>query len=350
MPVQQLTRIALTLALFASALPLATAADSIPVRVHEIENQGAYNKRYSYFLVLLEHVLNASCEECVIEKVAFPLATSTRNAVHLQKGRIDVAWINTNPAREKLLRPIRIPIYKGLIGWRLLLAREGTANKLRNVANLEQLQTFWAGQGHDWPDTPILKSAGLQVRTSDSWEGIIHLLQQERIDYFPRGLNEIIYEAQTLRHQGIVIEHSLALHYPAAVYFYVAKDNQVLAQRLEAGFETIIKNGEFDRLFHHFFGADIREAHLETKRIIELKNPNLPPLTPLSRTELWFTPANVVTSNAVTSKAVTSNPVTLKAGAAKAVASDTYSESLPEAASAGPASAPPENAAPPEPQ
>ncbi|WP_028885480.1 transporter substrate-binding domain-containing protein [Teredinibacter turnerae] len=331
MLVQRLPRIALTLALLASGLPPAKAAEPIPVRVHEIENQeGAYNKRYSYFLVLLEHVLNASCEECVVEKVAFPLATSTRNTVHLQKGRIDVAWLNTNSAREKQLRPIRIPIYKGLIGWRLLLAREGTANKLKDVTSLEQLQTFWAGQGHDWPDTPILKSAGLRVRTSDSWEGIIHLLRQERIDYFPRGLNEIFYEAQTLRHHGIVIEHSLALHYPAAVYFYVAKHNQVLAQRLEAGFETIIKNGVFDRLFHHFFDADIRAAHLETKRIFELSNPDLPPLTPLSRAELWFTPASVLGSNVV--------------------ASGTQNKTVPEAASAGPANAPPENAAPPEPQ
>ncbi|WP_045826536.1 transporter substrate-binding domain-containing protein [Teredinibacter turnerae] len=350
MLVQRLPRIALTLALFACGLPLAKAAEPIPVRVHEIENQGAYNKRYSYFLVLLEHVLNASCEECVVKKVAFPLATSTRNTVHLQKGRIDVAWLNTNSAREKQLRPIRIPIYKGLIGWRRLLAREGTANKLKDVTSLEQLQTFWAGQGHDWPDTPILKSAGLQVRTSDTWEGIIHLLRQERIDYFPRGLNEIFYEAQTLRHHGIVIEHSLALHYPAAVYFYVAKHNQALAQRLEAGFETIIKNGVFDRLFHHFFDADIRAAHLETKRIFELSNPDLPPLTPLSRAELWFTPASVVGSNVVGSNVVGSNAVTLKAGASKVVASGTQNKTVPEAAPAGPANAPPENAAPPEPQ
>lgn len=44
----------------------------------------------------------------------------------------------------------------------------------------------------------------------------------------------------------------------------------------------------FDKLLHQHFDDIIERSGLESRVILELKNPLLPPETPLSRKELWF--------------------------------------------------------------
>lgn len=263
----------------------------------EIENT-LYVKRYKYFEELVVLLLRESCELCKVKKIQFPAATSTRNIKHLNKGRIDIAWMNTTKQRERELLAIRYPIYRGLIGWRLLLIKNGDQQRFSKVENPAQLRALWAGQGHDWPDTQVLRHAGLGVRTSDNWHGIMNLLYQGRIDYFPRGLNEIQFEAESLKDRDIVIEKHLALYYPAAFYLFVARDNQELAMQLTHGFEAALHDGEFDKLFERYFGEDIQKARLSQRRILRFSNPELSAATPLARQELWFSPASKLSSSA----------------------------------------------------
>lgn len=76
-------------------------------------------------------------------------------------GKIDVLWSMTTQEREAQLLPIRIPIDKGLLGWRIPLLRANRANLLAGATTLAGLHLWSAGQGHDWPDAEILKSNGL---------------------------------------------------------------------------------------------------------------------------------------------------------------------------------------------
>lgn len=269
-------------------------APQLSIRIHnQSANTPPFNKRDIYINELIQLILSKSCpDSCTLEQVTFPSTSSARNALHLQKGRIDIAWINTNRGRESVLRPIRYPIYKGLIGWRLLLVKQTASARLAQLSSLQQLQQFWGGQGHDWPDTRVLRNAGLRIRTADPWESIISLLEQDRIDYFPRGLNEIAYEEKLLENSGsdIIVEQHLALHYPAAVYLYVAKHNGELAKLLEDGFEAAISDGSFNALFTRYFADDICRARLANRRILDISNDSLSEQTPLTRAELWFDP------------------------------------------------------------
>jgi hypothetical protein len=80
------------------------------------------------------------------------------------------------------------------------------------------------------------------------------------------------------------------LHYPAAVYFFVNKQNADLAQRLEKGFAIIQKNGEFDRLFlsNERVKSAINILKSHRRRVIELDNPFFPPSTPLNTPVYWL--------------------------------------------------------------
>lgn len=215
-----------------------------------------------------------------------------RSMAELQanSGRLSVLWTMTSREREDKLLPIRIPIDKGLFGWRVAIIRTDHFDLFKGVVNPKQLSAFVAGQGHDWPDTDILKAAGLPVETTYQYENLFLMLSSGRFDYFPRSILEMMPEVESHRELGLMIEPSIVIHYPVAIYFFVNKNNQTLHNAIETGLERAIKDGSFNKLFYKTYGADIERARLADRRIIQINNALLPPETPLNRSELWFRP------------------------------------------------------------
>ncbi len=211
-----------------------------------------------------------------------------RVMLELERGKmIDVMWTMTSTERERDLLPVRIPIYKGLIGWRLLLIRREALPQFAGIAELSQLKTLLALQGHDWPDTDILRANGFRVSTGAYYATMFSMLASGRVDYFPRSIVEIWNEAEANKAAQLVVEPTILLRYPTAFYFFVNKRNTALAAALEHGLESMIADGSFDKLFHEYHDAIIKQAHLAGRRVFELDNPLLPAATPLARKGLW---------------------------------------------------------------
>ena len=195
----------------------------------------------------------------------------------------------TSVEREQQARPVRVPIFKGLYGWRLLLATSEVAARLREVQTLNELQQFSMVQGLDWPDTGILQANGLKVVVSPSYDAMFKQLRLGRADAFPRSVEEIWWELERYG-QGLAVVPNICLHYPAAVYYFVAPDEAELAAAIELGLQRLRASGAFERLFMKHHGEDLARARLGARRIIELHNPLLSPLTPLDKPELWYRP------------------------------------------------------------
>lgn len=204
------------------------------------------------------------------------------------RGNVHIVWSVTSKEREQRVLPIRIPIDKGLLGWRLPLVMEQHADQFKNVKNLEDLKQFISGQGHDWPDTEILRSNGLQVQTSPNFESLFLMLEAGRFHYFPRSLREIWRETDQHANQGMVVAHHIILHYPSAYYYFVNKNSTILAQDVTKGLEIALADGSFEKLFRQYHDEALKLADLKNRTVIELKNPLLPTETPLERKELWF--------------------------------------------------------------
>ena len=83
---------------------------------------------------------------------------------------------------------------------------------------------------------------------------------------------------------------NLCLHYPAAVYYFVAPDDKELASALELGLQRLRANGVMEKLFLQYHGEDLARARLGARKVIELRNPLLSPQTPLDKPDLWFKP------------------------------------------------------------
>ena len=240
-----------------------------------------------YPLQLLKLALNES-------KVAYKLQPSddvlvqSRALKLLEENQaVTLAWSMTSTEREQHLLPVRIPIYKGLYGWRLLLVMPNSPLLQTPVSSVTELKKYILVQGHDWPDNALLQANGLRLDTATHIELLFSMLQKGRADAFPRSVLEIWPEIDARPNQ-FAVAPGIALYYPTAVYFFFNTQNAALAQRVEKGLNSAIANGKFEQLFYQHHRDAITRSALSQRNMLRLHNAALPENTPLKRKELWF--------------------------------------------------------------
>ncbi|MDZ7901742.1 MAG: hypothetical protein U5L01_04020 [Rheinheimera sp.] len=72
--------------------------------------------------------------------------------------------------QEQALRAIRIPLERGMMGFRKFTLIRTLKNKFDEVHTLKDLQQYKACLGRDWPDVKILQNSGLPVVLFDHYE------------------------------------------------------------------------------------------------------------------------------------------------------------------------------------
>lgn len=250
--------------------------------------EGVENFNRVYQLRLLKAALDASGQRYELIPAGRDLVQS-RLLKEIAAKRVDVYWSMTSVNREQLLQPIRIPLDKGLNGWRVMLVRKSQQDVFANIRSLEDLARYVLLQGHDWPDTSILKFNGLLVDTSQHPEQLFDMLRKGRGQAFPRAVVEINAEANA--HQAeFTVDPYLALYYPSAVYFFVHKDNQPLAHAIEIGLKRLQVSGQFEQMFWQEYGAALKQLNLAGRLMLSMRNPELPLATPLNDKALWYHP------------------------------------------------------------
>ncbi len=217
-------------------------------------------------------------------------SSEDRQLLDMEQGRLpNVVWASATVEREQRLLPIRIPVRKGLIGHRIALIHRDRQAELRRIRTLDELRTYTLGQGPNWPETQMYRQLGFRVH-SGSYEALFRMLVNGRFDLFPRGVNEIFGELAQRQAElpELAVEDSLLIHYPQPYYFFVARSNPLLAERIETGLKRMLRDGSFDAHFWRYHGDAIRQARLGERRLLKLDNPMLPPDTPLADSRLWF--------------------------------------------------------------
>lgn len=247
------------------------------------------DQRAQYPVKLLALALEQTGVNYSLEPTAMVLLQDKALKQLGENRNVNVVWSMTDNDREERLLPIRIPIYKGLIGWRLFMIREDRKTDFTSIDTMQGLQQYKPIQGYDWPDTKILQSNGFDVNTTKSYTGLFNMLAQQQGDFLPRSLIEVWaeYDKEDID-DSIIIEPTLGVKYPTAMYFFVNKNNRTLARLLEVGMEKAIKNGKFDELFEQQFAESFKRADIDNRFFFELTNPLLPETTPVDRKELWY--------------------------------------------------------------
>ena len=214
--------------------------------------------------------------------------------LRMPAGRINILVRATDPALERQFIPVRLPVDRGLLGYRVFLVREADLPRFAAVRTLDQLRQLRAGQGKDWADIPILKAAGIETVEGTTYDGLFAMLDAGRFDFFSRGADEARREfaERHARHPQLAIEPTLLLHYPLPRYFFLRRDDEGrhLAKRIAAGMEIMIKDGSLNALFQRYKQDIIEQSGLKKRRVLTIRNPTLSQETPLSRSELWYDP------------------------------------------------------------
>lgn len=250
--------------------------------------QNAQDKRHQYPLELLRLALEQTGVRYDLQATQDAVSES-RALLQLRQNRVlNVVWAMTDRQREQELLPIRIPIFKGLIGWRVFLINQHAHHhfKLDSLSALRKLPVI---QGKDWPDSKILQGNGFSVVSVGEYAAMFNRLRRTENGYFARSLIEVLPElAAPALGKNLLIQPDLGIRYPAAVYFFVNQQNKVLAALIEDGLERAITNGQFDALFQQTFAQTLQTLQVSQRRFFELENLLLPENTPLSRKALWY--------------------------------------------------------------
>jgi len=261
-------------ALFANATLLA-AQTTIVVRHAGPDSARVDDNRNQYYIALLSRALSHSHKAYKVQLTVRDIG-STRQLKMLDEGSLDIVWNAYSEALNDHFTPIRVPLDKGLIGWRIFLINREDQPFFPAATTLDELKKIPVGQVYYWHDTDILKYNGFNTQGTPSYEGTFKMLRLERIRYFPRSIYEIWDEAKSHQELQLSIEKNLLLQYPVAYCFYVNKNNNILAEDITSGLEIMIKNGEFDALFEQYNRQYIDKADLAHRKIFVLDNPYLP--------------------------------------------------------------------------
>lgn len=278
-------RIIFALSLCFAAWPI--TAQELLVRYPSIQHP-YYAKRDVYFVTLLRMALERSGEAYKLINVDFSEYSERRSVLLLQSDQYDVHWMNTTAERERELLPVRIPLCKGVIGWRAFFIRPEDQGRFDKINTIDDLRPLVFVQGHDWADSDILQKNGFLVERAPNWAGLFKMVAMGRAQLFPRSIFEIIAEQKEPSSQGLAIEKNILLRYPAAYYFFVAKNNQRLQNALQRGLMKSVEDGSFDQWFFTTYGDQLMQLNLEQRRILSIDNPDLQKTTPMQDARLWF--------------------------------------------------------------
>ena len=247
-----------------------------------------YEYRWKLLELALAHAQNAG--ESIRLVPYGEDVTQNRGMELLQSGAIDVIALGTNVEREATMRPIKIDILRGIVGFRIFVIRAADQERIERLDEQSLKKQLTFGLNSQWADLPIMRANGFTVETSTSYENLFVMLAGGRFDAFPRGLNEAGRELEERRqsYPQLAIEQTKALFFPYPVYFWVSKENTVLAQRIERGLKLSLADGSFRKLFETYHAAEIAMLASEKRQVIRMANPILPAETPEPDTRWWW--------------------------------------------------------------
>lgn len=216
--------------------------------------------------------------------------TQTRAIERLEADQMDVMWLSANKQVEEQLLPVRFPLLKGLLGYRIFIINPASQSRFNQVETFSDLQALSFGQGAGWPDIEILQSNDLEVITTSKYDNLFYMVEGGRFDAFPRGVLEPWTELAARPDLPLTVEKNLVLVYTLPFYLFVSPDKPALAEALHQGLDSALADGRFDE---YFYGTDmiddaLTRSNLKSRQPFPLKNPSLSDQTPLARDDYWL--------------------------------------------------------------
>ncbi|MBN8505628.1 MAG: hypothetical protein J0L58_14250 [Burkholderiales bacterium] len=255
------------------------AADA-PLRLAVGEEMA--DQRFDFPQLLLQALLHASGLPARLERV--PARGTSGMVRRVVDAEADCAVLPSTGGFDPALRPLKMPMRRGLLGARLLLARRERLRELASLRSLAALKRrFVLGYGADWQDAPLMRTLGFKLRVYQGYGELFQALGRGEVDYLHRGVNEVWAEMDhpTLVPHGIAVVPGLALSYPLDDYFHFGPSWHERLPQLQAGARILLESGVYRRLFMSTFGPALQRADFEGRRVLQVVGYGVAPGTPI---------------------------------------------------------------------
>ncbi len=264
----------------------ATEVQSLPAGVIPVVlNRGLGDTEEDFESKLLQLVMERSgapfvfglasenvSQDAAIEALASGASFGKKNPYALTVGSF-----GAGPALSARLRAVPVPISGGLLGLRAGWTHKDNLPELKSIANIRDLRSITLLQGHGWSELNIFDAAGLRTFETDD-KNMFRMVNTKRVDLLPQGIAELQSEEPVAKKvsDNIVVDPSLLLVYPHAVFFYVSPANERLAAAIKKGFDEIIADGSYQSLLESdVYTPWLRERlGLRERRVIFVPNPD----------------------------------------------------------------------------
>ncbi len=279
----EIMRLRLALPFVLSCLALAAGAAADPAVLTYPKRPDS--PRWQYALGLIELALKESGRDTVLQPTSEEMS-QTRAARELELGHVDFIWTGTSADYEQRFRAVRVPVMRGLDGYRICVINPDRQPAFSAVRSLDDLRQLSIGQDPGWSDVKVLDAAGFKLETAP-YDSLFEMLDRGRFDCFLRGAHEAPTEAA--KHPGLAVENDLLIVYPFTSFFFVNKENGALAEDLENGLKKAYADGSFMAYFknHPAIKAIFEQTHLEQRRRFDIPNPLLTDETRAIPPEYW---------------------------------------------------------------
>lgn len=284
-------------------LSLAIANEPLIVKHPSVNKDVSATDHYLYSVLKL-----------ALEKSEFPFqlveapeyiwrATAYRKELLVKENKLSLINATASKEQPTWLRPVLVPLYRGLLGFRVcLIAREtqSTFDDLRDINEL--VNKISIGQDENWADVVTLRQNGFKVELFNR-ELLYNMVAEQRFDCYLRSINEAIAEFDVYKKTipNLEIEKHVMIAYPQGLFMHVHKDNTKLHRALTLGLERAYEDGSFLSLFrNHPNTRGIQNLVNDGKRkIYVLENTQLNPEVFEIPMRYWEFPAYSLKSEAI---------------------------------------------------
>ena len=252
-------------------------------------------KRLDYSEMVLDAAMKRTVPKYGPYRVEIKIARMNREdllAKVLKGDEVNVSVVATQPSWEIQLLPIYVPPDMGLSNYRIALTTTEGQKRIDAVRNLDQFRDLKVGVGAAWSSRRVMEIAGFEVVRADNFDALLELLLNGKVDYFPRGLNEVFveFDDRQATSPGLQVEKNMVLNFPLPGYVFVSPAHPRLHKRLSEGLESMVRDGTLLKMFLQYHAEMLKRADLCSRRVFRIDNPNLHNPKPLQRRALWFDP------------------------------------------------------------
>lgn len=238
------------------------------------------DRRYDYALDLLATLLGDVPGSPRLVPVYGMNQRRTRRALH--DGGLDLAILPSLGLAAEALPRIPYPIRRGLLGARLIVAREDDVARFERITRIAELKQLTMALAHDWVETPVLAGLGFK-HVEGSYRNLFDLVRARRVDYTHRAVSEVWLEAldPELAGRGLAVVPGLALSYPIDDYLVGSRASFDLLGQLAAALRRALASGTYWNVFARHYGDALAGTAIGTRRVLAVTGFGVDEGTPL---------------------------------------------------------------------